>query len=106
MAHADYDPDRDRIVVHTVWNEKDLLTAVPGARWDAVDRVWATPAAWATVVVLRGVLKDQLTLSERLVEWVWKLRHERIDPALALRSELVPTENDSREWKVLKSWRM
>jgi SNF2 family DNA or RNA helicase len=92
VAHADFDPVKSRVVIHTVWNEKDLLRAVPGTRWDAVDRVWAAPAAWATLVLLRGVLGEQLTLGQRLVDWAWQLRRERVDLALERRVALTPLE--------------
>lgn len=96
MAHADFDPTTDRVVVHTVWNEKDLIRAVPGARWDATDRVWTASPAWATLVLLRGVFGAQLTLSDRLIAWAWALRRDRVDPALALRAELdYPASDDT-----------
>jgi len=88
VAHADYDAEHDRVVIHTAWNEKDLLRAVPGARWDAATRVWVASATWASIVMLRGVLGQQLTLGDRLIQWAWKLRRDRIDPAVELRSLL------------------
>lgn len=105
VAHANFDPVKRRIVVHTVWNEKDLLRAVPGARWDATDRVWVAPAAWATLVLLRGVLGQQLTLGERLVEWGWQLRRDRVDPALELRTRLEPDVDLTESLEVMRSWR-
>lgn len=88
MPHADYQADRDRLVVHTAWNEKPLIKAVPGARWDALDKVWHVTPTWATLVVLRGVFGPDLTLSDALVSWAWNLRRSRVDPALALRAAL------------------
>lgn len=87
MAHADLD-SQDRVVVHTMWNEKDIISQVPGARWDALAKVWVIPSAWAALVTLRGVFGPQLTLSEHLVEWVWKLRRAWVDRALELRTQL------------------
>lgn len=96
MAHADYDPQGDRIAVHTVWNEKDVILAVPGARWDATRKLWTTPPTWSALVVLRGVFKEQLTLSERLITWAWELRNTWVDRALELRTllELDPGFSD------------
>jgi SNF2 family DNA or RNA helicase len=88
VAHADYDAENDRVVIHTVWNEKDLMRAVPGARWDATVRTWTASATWATLVTLRGVLGQQLTLGQRLIDWTWELRRKVIDPAVALRAQL------------------
>lgn len=88
MAHADYDSATNQVVVHTVWNEKDVIVAVPGSRWDASFKRWVLPSSWASLVILRGVFKEQLTLSERLIEWAWRLRREWVDRALELRSQL------------------
>lgn len=95
MAHADYDLSRDRIVVHTVWNEKAIVTAVPGARYDAVNRYWVVSAAWASLVVLRGVFQERLTLSERLIEWAWQLRKNWVDRAMELRTRIEPDDDDA-----------
>jgi hypothetical protein len=90
VAHADYDPGADRIKIHTVWNEKTLVQAVPGSRWDPHAKVWTVPPAWASVIIMRGVFGEQLTLGQRLVDWAWDLRRTRVDPALALRGALEP----------------
>lgn len=97
MAHADYDPTTDRILVHTVWNEKAIITGVPGSRYDSLGRYWIVPNAWASLVVLRGVFKEQLTLSDRLIEWVWKLRRDWVDRAVELRTQLSIDDPDLLE---------
>lgn len=105
MAHADLDSS-GRVVVHTVWNEKELITQVPGSRWDALAKVWVIPSAWAALVTLRGVFREQLTLSERLIEWVWGLRNAWVDRSLELRTALEPVDDGSQVSEVLRSWRM
>lgn len=91
MAHANYDPDRNDVIVFTVWTEKELLRQVPGARWDAHDKAWRLPAAWASLVILRGVLGERLTVGDALTKWAWRLRRDRVDPALELRDRLEPS---------------
>lgn len=87
MAHADLD-SHDRVVVHTQWNEKTVISQVPGARWDAQDKVWTVPSAWAALVTLRGVFGERLTLGQHLVDWVWNLRRSWVDRAVELRTAL------------------
>jgi len=105
VAHADYDPTGDRVVVHTVWNQKDIITAVPGARFDAVNKYWVVPSAWASLVILRGVFGADLTLSKRLIDWAWKLRRDWVDQAMTLRVALNAPDDDSPEMNMMKSWR-
>jgi hypothetical protein len=35
----------ERIVVSTVWSEKELVKLLPGARWDPDERHWHVPVA-------------------------------------------------------------
>jgi SNF2 family DNA or RNA helicase len=88
VATADYDPVTDRIIVHTAWNEKQLVTQVPGARYDATGRHWVASPTWSSLVILRGVFKDQLTLTQRLIDFAWELRREWVDEATKIRVEL------------------
>jgi SNF2 family DNA or RNA helicase len=93
LPHADYDPIRNLITVATVWSEKDLIRSVSGAGYR--DGAWRVPATWASLVTLRGVFKETLTLGETLVSWAWELRRARVDPALEVRALL--------EWPVTEN---
>lgn len=88
MAYADYDPVTDLVIVHTSWNEKALISAVPGARWNAHSKYWVVPKAWAALVILRGIFKQQLELSERLIALAWEMRNTWVDRALELRTQI------------------
>lgn len=88
MPYADYNPGIGRITVLTKWSEKNLIQSVPGARWDHELKTWTVPLSWGCLVILRGVFGDSLTIGQKLNDRVWKLRKERIDPAMAGRSEL------------------
>lgn len=68
---------------------------VPGARWLPNERVWTVPLSWASCVVMRGVFGQNLTVGEKLNEWVWGERHERVDPAMFMRGL---TEPDTDTW--------
>lgn len=93
MPYADYDAVTGDVTVTSDWRYKELVKAVPGARWDARAKLWRLPAAWASLVTLRGVLGDELTVGDALTEFAWRLRREFVDPALALRSVLNSTSN-------------
>lgn len=105
MPHAEYDSLSDTFIVSTVWNEKELIQSIPGARWDANAHTWRTPATWASLVTLRGVFRESLTLGPLAHQRGWDIRQSRVDPALLSRSEIEPIDDDSPEMKVIKSWR-
>lgn len=90
MASADI--YEGKIRVETEFRERDLIKAVPGARYDGKDRVWQVPLSWASCVILRGVFKDKLVVGDLLSKWSWSEYKDRVEPALWLRSitELEP----------------
>lgn len=94
MPHAEYDSLTDTLAVSTVWNEKELIQSIPGARWDAHVSTWRLPATWTSLVTLRGVFRDALTLGPRAHDWGWEVRQRRVDPALLKRSEIEPDPAD------------
>jgi SNF2 family DNA or RNA helicase len=77
----------DRIVVATEWNEKDLISSVPGARWNTTLRQWTVPKTYTSVVILRGVFGKDLKYSQKLSDHLWEVRRSRVDPAMFLRDK-------------------
>lgn len=106
MALADYDVATDSVSVVTTWNQKNLIKQVPGARWDVDRKAWRVPAAWASLVILRGVFGAQLEVGENLRKWSWRVHEDRIGPSLALRSSLVPDLDDPLFTDVIADWRI
>lgn len=105
MPHGEYDASTSTFAIATTWNEKELITQVAGARWDAERKIWRTPATWTAAVQLRGVFGDAFTLGQSLIDYVWELRRTRIDPVLELRTSLEPIDDRSVELEVIRSWR-
>lgn len=104
MALADLDLDRQRIVVHTEWSEKDLIKQVPGMRWDSREKIWHGSVSWGTCVVLRGVFQEKLTIGPLLTQWAVQHR-VHVDRALKLRDDLVLSGYEqSSEAQVIRSW--
>lgn len=94
------------ILLSTEWNEKELVQKVSGCRWLPNAKTWCVPPTWASLVTLRGVFKEALTLTPELIDWAWGLRRERIDPALEVRDLLaMPNTDESPEAQVIRSWR-
>lgn len=92
MAHVDMTLDyEDRLRVDTVWNEKEEIKQIPGARWDANRKYWTVPFTWASCIQLRGVFRDRLTIGKELNEWAWyESQHQ--DLLMEMRSMLEPHE--------------
>lgn len=85
MAHALLADDH--VEVRTSWNEKALISQVPGARYQG-DSTWYVPLTWGSCVVLRGVFQGQLVVAPELDAWAWDDRRTRIERALAFRDLL------------------
>lgn len=94
MPHAEYDPVTGTFTVTTVWNEKELIQGIPGARWDAQATTWRVPGTWASLVTLRGVFHAALTLGDSAKTRGWEIRQDRVDPALLKRAEIEPDPGD------------
>jgi len=88
MAHADkFD---DIITITTQWNERELIKSIPGAKWNAVQKIWWLPLSWSACVVLRGVFGDALTIGDQLTAWAWNEK-KRIDYLMMLRTLTEPS---------------
>jgi len=83
MPHADIVDDV--IGVQTHWNDKELIKAIPGSRWDATASYWTIPLTWAACVQLRGMFGDKLTVGEALRGWSWEEYSQRVKLAMELR---------------------
>lgn len=88
MAHAEL--VSGRILVQTTWNERELIKQIPGTRWNGQEKEWTLPLTWPACVQLRGIFGTNLTIGEGLVAWAKTERELRVDPALALRGEILP----------------
>jgi SNF2 family DNA or RNA helicase len=86
MATADLTESLELIQVDASYNERHLMTQVPGARFK--DGRWVAPRTWATCVMLRGLFGSKLTVGSALGAWAWHERQKRLDPATALRDVL------------------
>lgn len=92
MAHAELRDDvADRIVVDTVWNEKELIKQIAGARWDATMKHWTVPFTWTACIQLRGIFQERLTIGPNLREWGW-FESQHQDRLIEMRSRLEPYE--------------
>lgn len=90
MAHAELSSrNDDKIIVSTVWNERELIKQVPGARWSPTDKHWSLPRRWASCVILRGVFGEALTIGGELADWAW-VQKARNDQLLAMRTLTEP----------------
>jgi hypothetical protein len=60
------------LYVQTEYRDADLIRAVPGARWDKLNRVWTTPLSWGSCLTLRGLFRDRLEIGPELQRWAWE----------------------------------
>jgi SNF2 family DNA or RNA helicase len=88
MPHAEI--DGDRILVDTIWHEKELIKQVPGSHWVAELKMWEVPLAWGSCIILRGVFGPSLTVGEQLNKWAFGEIANRVGPATALRKMTEP----------------
>jgi SNF2 family DNA or RNA helicase len=81
------------IKVETTYQDRHLMTELPGGRFNRRLGVWLAPLSWPTCVTLRGLFGDDLEIEQGLMEWAWRTRETRIEPAHYLRSLLeLPTD--------------
>lgn len=86
MAHLEYLDGK--LLIRSVWTEKELVKSIPGSRWSSQLRAWTLPDAWASFVTAKGVLGDALTFSDEALTRIWSEHRERVAPSLALRDKL------------------
>lgn len=88
VALAELNKEANRIDIHASYTENDLISQLPGARWDRADKVWVAPVSWATCIVLRALFGAGLEVGPRLHRWTWEVFQERVGPAQAIRDSL------------------
>lgn len=90
----------DRIIVATSWNEKELVKAIPGSRWNATDKEWSVPLTMPACSQLKGSFPETLTVGPLLTQWIWHEYDTRVKLAMALRERFDDPDggihNDSR----------
>lgn len=88
MALAELNKEKGRIDVHASYTENDLLTQIPGARFERADKVWTVPMSWASCIVLRSLFGGSLEVGPGLHAWTWMQYRDRINPAMSIRDSL------------------
>jgi SNF2 family DNA or RNA helicase len=84
----------NRIVLDTEYRDRDLIRAVPGARYDKDTREWHVPVSWANCLCLRGVFGDRLVLGDELRAWAEREVTTRVGPATANRDAALDPAED------------
>lgn len=95
----------DRIVLTTEYRDRDLIRAVPGARYDKDARTWSVALSWANCLCLRGVFGERLTIGDELRAWAAAEREGRVDPAMAARERALDPSNDAHAESPPSGWR-
>lgn len=80
--------DAARLILHTSYGEKDAAKLIPGVAWSGKEKIWTLPKSWGSLVALRGVFGDRLSVSDELRDWSWKYFSHRVKPALELRDQI------------------
>lgn len=76
----------DRIIVTTSWNEKEVVKAIPGSRWDATNKEWTVPLTMPACSQLKGSFFNMLEIGPLLTQWIWDEYNGRVKPSMLLRS--------------------
>jgi SNF2 family DNA or RNA helicase len=95
MPKADlYTHDSSTIIkIETTYQDRHLMTQLPGGRFNRQLNAWLAPLSWATCVTLRGLFGEHLQIGEDLQKWAWDTRNARIEPAYRIRNLLeLPSE--------------
>lgn len=90
MPKADlFNHDGNQVIsVETTYQDRHLMTELPGGRFNRQLQGWIAPLSWATCVTLRGLFGNRLEIGEDLQNWAWEQRNSRIEPAFQIRNLL------------------
>ena len=88
---VELDDSGTHILIEADWRLKELCKSLPGATYDAKTRFWRLPVSWSACLALRSTFQKDLVLGERLTQWAFSERTNRIEPANILRDlEVLP----------------
>ena len=76
--------EREDIAIFSEFRDKDLIKTIPGARWDAAEKIWRVGLTWSACKMMRGVFGERLEIGDKLKAWAY-LRRAIVDEGLALR---------------------
>jgi SNF2 family DNA or RNA helicase len=101
---AELDETGSRIVLHdTLWQDKPLVTQIPGKEWDADLKRWTLPKSWAACIQARALFGARLKVGQLLGGWS-RIEKQRRDAVLQLRDAREPVnvyaydaDNDHRD---------
>lgn len=85
-----------RIVVATSWNEKELVKAIPGSKWNATEKEWTVPLTMVACSQLKGQFHDTLQVGPELTQWVWDQYNTRVRSSLELREQFTTQDFATR----------
>lgn len=88
MVIADIAADGAHVFVRSAWRHKELIKAVPGARWSRDDGLWMVPLSWTSCLALRATFKTELEIGPALDAWARAYVTDVITPAMSLRDAL------------------
>lgn len=80
--------NRQVIRIETTYQDRHLMTELPGGRFNRQLSCWLAPLSWATCITLRGLFGERLDVGEDLQGWAWEQRTQRVQPAFELRNLL------------------
>jgi superfamily II DNA or RNA helicase len=90
MVTAELNPaDPTDILLHgTHIMQKDLISALPSARWSKQIALWHMYCSWSACLALRSTFGDSLTIGPNLEAWAYNELETRIKPCLEMRDQL------------------
>jgi len=87
---AELDETGSRIVLHdTLWQDKPLVSQIPGKEWDADLKRWTLPKSWAACIQARALFGARLKVGQLLGGWS-RIEKARRDAVLQLRDAREP----------------
>lgn len=98
MTLLDYDPERQKLILHAGPRDHESAKKVPGLHYESKSGLWTGIPAWATMLALRGEFGLDLELSPAANTWGFEnVNRERYTAAL---KEWQPPEADLPAWAV------
>lgn len=76
----------EQVRLESNFRDKNLISRIPGCRWDRQDRHWYVRRSWASYVQLWSLFGERFQLGPEYLDWVTAYKRDKVDPALALRN--------------------